>query len=630
MRILFISNVYPNPCQPTKGLFNRRLVEALARHHEVRVICPVSWTDRLKAGLRRRTAEPAAGAGAVQAFFPRFYYPPKILRTSYGEFLWRSVRGTVERLLGQWTPDAIVGYWAHPDGYVALRAARMIGVPAVVMAGGTDVLLLTDHPGRRRRIVDVLTGADGVVVVGAHLRKRLLELGLPDQRISIVPRGVDENHFHPGDRSEARRRLGIPADRRMLLWVGRMVPVKGLDVLLAACTLLRQRGLPFHLYLIGGGELESSIAKKVAADGLGKAVSLVGPVPPERLGDWYRAADLTVLPSRSEGVPNVLRESLACGTPFVASNVGGVSELTPENHDCLVPPGDVEALAQAIARHLDRKGAPPATNRNGTWDASAQSLIRVLEPLVERCQNPDRPWWTGGTLGRGGNVGGGGQILLAAKKRIRQALATCRMPSADSVYLTFDDGPHPEHTLRLLDTLAEHEVSATFFVIGRLVERYPDIVRRIAAEGHAVGNHSFFHARPSSISANQLMSEVRRANRLLEEILGVPPRVFRPPFGEVGGWKLWRLWNARMQVVLWSVDPKDYQCGSAAELSLRLAATPVNAGDIVLMHDRLPYAAEALPHWIAQVRARGLLFKTIGAAVPTQPRQELPMAPTVA
>src|SRR5579885_3755724 len=121
MRILFISNVYPNPWQPTKGLFNGRLVEALARHHDVRVLCPVSWTDRLKAALHRQTAESSAQTGAVECFFPRFYYPPKILRTSYGEFLWRSVRGTIDRLLREWTPDAVVGYWEERDGYVELR-----------------------------------------------------------------------------------------------------------------------------------------------------------------------------------------------------------------------------------------------------------------------------------------------------------------------------------------------------------------------------------------------------------------------------------------------------------------------------------------------------------------------------
>ena len=110
-----------------------------------------------------------------------------------------------------------------------------------------------------------------------------------------------------------------------------MVPVKGLDILLQSLALLRSRDLDCHLYLVGDGPLRKQLMVQANVLGLSTRITFVGPKLHEELPAWYRAADLTVLPSRSEGLPNVLRESLACGTPFVASNVGGIVEIADPN-----------------------------------------------------------------------------------------------------------------------------------------------------------------------------------------------------------------------------------------------------------------------------------------------------------
>jgi glycosyltransferase involved in cell wall biosynthesis len=162
-----------------------------------------------------------------------------------------------------------------------------------------------------------------------------------------------------------------------------MVPVKGLDVLLEACLRLKSRNLSFRLYLVGDGPLQERLEARVKANGLQEQVCFAGPVPHEQLADWYRAADLTVLPSRSEGVPNVLLESLACGTPFVASRVGGVAELAVNPELDLVPPEDPDALAAAIVRSLlsvrETEGAP---TRHFDWADSVASLEAVLRSVV--------------------------------------------------------------------------------------------------------------------------------------------------------------------------------------------------------------------------------------------------------
>jgi glycosyltransferase involved in cell wall biosynthesis len=394
MRLLLITNVFPTPLLATKGPFNLELVRALSREHEVRVICPIAWTDELQA---KRLGRPmpaqrhlsVEGAVGVEAYYPRYYFPPKVLRRAYGWFMWHSVRATVRKELSCFRPDAVVGYWAHPDGEVAVRAATLAGVPSAVMVGGSDVLLLTHETGRRAGILRVLDAANTVVAVSEDLREKLVALGVGADKIHVVPRGVDTTRFRPGDRAEARRRLGIAPGAPMLLWVGRIHRVKGLDVLIDACARLRSGNVPFHVYLVGEGPEREALRAQAAAAGLGDAVSFVGPVAHADLPDWYRAADVTVLPSRSEGVPNVLRESLACGTPFVASRVGGVSELADPS-SALVPPEDAGALSVALAAAIQRATAPDAGSRardaerpaSGSWADSAEALVRVLRPLT--------------------------------------------------------------------------------------------------------------------------------------------------------------------------------------------------------------------------------------------------------
>src|SRR5262249_35970521 len=159
--------------------------------------------------------------------------------------------------------------------------------------------------------------ADAVVTASEDLRTKVIELGVNPHKVQVVYRGVDQHVFVPGERGEARRRLGIAPELPTLVWVGRMVPVKGLDVLLEAAARLRDHGVDFRLHLVGDGPLRSSLEEQSRRRGLSEVISFKGRVDNHSLPDWYRAADLTVLPSRSEGVPNVLRESLACGTPFV-------------------------------------------------------------------------------------------------------------------------------------------------------------------------------------------------------------------------------------------------------------------------------------------------------------------------
>ena len=381
MRLLFYSNVFPTPVAPTKGTFNGQLVRALAVDHDIRVIAPVSWIDELVARQWKRRDI----VNGTVVLYPQFIYPPKIARSYFGWWLWHSTHATAERLFRGWRPDAVVAYWAHPDGEVAVRLARVLNVPSIVMVGGTDVNLLMNAGRRRSQILATLNVADAVVTVSRDLQATLLKAGIPSNSVHVIDRGVNSDKFSPGDRTEARRKLGLPISGSLVVWIGRMVEVKGLDVLLKACAELKKRGEVIGVQLVGDGQLRKSLEAQAAALGLVESeVRFVGSKPHDELPDWYRAADLFVLPSRSEGIPNVLRESLASGTPFVASRVGGIPELVDgiETLCALVPPGDPMALANALVTALRTIKAPTkALGNSSSWSDSASALTRLIETL---------------------------------------------------------------------------------------------------------------------------------------------------------------------------------------------------------------------------------------------------------
>lgn len=186
--------------------------------------------------------------------------------------------------------------------------------------------------------------------------------------------------------------------------------------------------------------------------------------------------------------------------------------------------------------------------------------------------------------------------------------ARCR-----AIALTFDDGPDPEHTPRVLDVLRDCNVKGTFFLVGHKVELYPDIVRRIAAEGHEIGHHSFWHGNPRETSSRQLLAEVRQTLDALERVLGFRPPLFRPPHGKLRATAMLGLIAMAQGIVLWSRDPRDYRAESSRELCDTLLSDPYVDGDIILLHDRIAHTPDALRAAIPAIQQRqpNLKFTTI-------------------
>ncbi len=350
MRILFISTTYPTPTRPRQGAFNQVLVHSLRHRNEVQVVAPIPWTQ---------WHEPRSPDVLEElVHHPIYFYPPKFLRAHYAAMYWQSIRRTIQQVGQDFKPDVVLGYFLHPDGYAANIAARHFGVASVVMSGGTDLRLLTKSASRKARIQQTLSQANRLIVVSRELAERAKSLGIQEAKIDVVYRGIDRNCFQPMRRDCARRHCQIPDEAVVILWVGRLEPVKNPALLLAAALRWQQRwNRRLQIKMIGDGALRRELIQRSWKLGLQDVFELLPPMNQQQLARYYNAANATVLTSRSEGIPNVLLESIACNTPLVATNVGGVAEIASPEIDYLVPSEDADSLAEAVIACVEQPSA---------------------------------------------------------------------------------------------------------------------------------------------------------------------------------------------------------------------------------------------------------------------------------
>lgn len=194
------------------------------------------------------------------------------------------------------------------------------------------------------------------------------------------------------------------------------------------------------------------------------------------------------------------------------------------------------------------------------------------------------------------------------------------------VALTFDDGPHAQNTPRLLELLARKNVKATFFVVGQCVQEYPEIARRIVAEGHEIGNHSWSHANFARLSDAAVKSQLERTDEAIAATAGVTTKLLRPPYGSLAArQRKWLQEDLGLKIILWSVDPNDWKRPGAATVTRRIVAGAA-PGAIILAHDIHSGTIDAMEATIDQLLARGFKLVTVSELLALE-RQATPPAP---
>lgn len=180
------------------------------------------------------------------------------------------------------------------------------------------------------------------------------------------------------------------------------------------------------------------------------------------------------------------------------------------------------------------------------------------------------------------------------------------------IALSFDDGPHPEQTLPLLEALRQLDVKATFFLQGAHAAQWPELVRETHAQGHQIANHAWSHASAKQVPTQVFVDEVERTQALLERIVGAPlPRDFRPPYGDITPAAFWQLARKGYRFVYWTVDSDDSTYRDAAVLRSNVAGLTVGNGDILLFHEDYAHTVTAIPAIVKGLRGAGLALRRI-------------------
>ncbi len=190
------------------------------------------------------------------------------------------------------------------------------------------------------------------------------------------------------------------------------------------------------------------------------------------------------------------------------------------------------------------------------------------------------------------------------------------LPRKKKIAITFDDGPHPVYTLKLLDGLAQRNVKATFFIIGESAERYPEVIKRIHDEGHLLGNHTYSHVQLTCISSTRAIEEIHKTNDILSSITGENVRYIRPPFG---------LYNKTLAAssdlvpVLWTVDPRDWSVLNTNSVVSHVVKK-VKENDVILLHDIFDTSVDAALQIIDSLLEQGYTFVTVDELMESNPK----------
>lgn len=386
-RILIITNLYPSSTEPVRGLYIKQLVDFLQSRYEVRVIAPVPWLPDWAARRWRPTvAVPREESiQGVRVYHPRYLAIPKILRFSHGLSFALCIRRTIRRKVSGYRFDLISVHWLFPDVFGTVLAAASMRVPIVAHALGCDVNDYLRYPLRRRMIRWALQRTSAVVAKSEEIAAKVRALGIGDSEVVAIHNGVNRELFRLRDKHAQRGSLMLPTGKKIILFIGNLAPEKGVTFMLQAVGQLHHRHKDIFLLIVGDGPLRRQVEEELERWGISDCTQLAGSVAHEEIPRYLNSADVLCLPSLREGCPNVVLESLASGTPVVASAVGAIPEMMARTRiGFTTQPGNVEGLATAMLQALS---LPDDIDRSFdwfSWDDNARAISDVFARKIEK------------------------------------------------------------------------------------------------------------------------------------------------------------------------------------------------------------------------------------------------------
>jgi len=402
MRILVLTSIYPSVSDTHAGIFIRTQIEHLvAAGCEANVICPVPYTpvvlsyfDRWKPYAEIPDFEETEFG---RVYRPRYFRPPgKWYRGIHCYSMYLGVYKIFRHLINTFKPDVIHAHTATPCGYTAYLLNKNYEIPLVCSLRGSEVNDYTGF-GRLSRFLTrkVIREVDQVLTVSRALKKTATNIQLPKTDIKVVYNGCDFEKFtfKPDNRSRIRNELGIPEKECTFIFVGRISKFKGVFELKDAFIQIFKKNPHVHLIYVGDGPERGDIENGRINSKVRKKIHFVGTVDNKNVHRYLSAADVFVLPTYMEGMPNVVLEAMACRLPVIASNVGGIPEAIKDcQNGLLIEPKDVTSLINSMEFMLDHKPEVKKMGQMGynvakkkfSWKQNSLQVIKSYKDVVSR------------------------------------------------------------------------------------------------------------------------------------------------------------------------------------------------------------------------------------------------------
>jgi teichuronic acid biosynthesis glycosyltransferase TuaC len=295
----------------------------------------------------------------------------------------RACLAAARPFLDRFQPDLILNYWLYPEGWAAVKYAREKKIPSLVCSVGSDLRRVEDS-WTKRETEWTVRNASHVLTVSRELREQAIRFGADANRTTAILNGCDTQVFYPRDRAAMRQQLGVNPQSELIVYVGNVIPTKGLFELMDAFSQLATRRPQAELVFIGRGQSLGALQAKATERGLGQRIRFTGVLSSAEVARWMGAANLFTLPSYSEGCPNVVIEALASGRANVATNVGGIPELIDQQLGVLVPPKDVSALENGLESALNKSWDEETIARRyaRSWQDAADDTWAICEKVL--------------------------------------------------------------------------------------------------------------------------------------------------------------------------------------------------------------------------------------------------------
>lgn len=401
--------MFPSTACPNHGRFIYHHVKALVEAGlDVRVLQPVPWAPWFLGDKPKwrdyRSTRSESGYKEVEVTRLSYPHPPSGRLTALGSItLMPSLTMTLLQVKRSFDFEIVHAHSVTPDGFAGVIGGRLVGVPVVVSARGSDI---HSYPFRNRLTKFTarfaITRCDHLVCVSSALARQAHDLVSSHAATTVIYNGVDTDRFAPlGLKAEFRRQLGLPESNVVLLSVGALASEKGIPELIEAFNVLSINRPGARLVVIGDGPLRAEIEELAVRLGCHERVALPGAVTDKEVAGYMQAADVLVHPSHAEGLPNVVLEAMACGLPVVASNVGGIPEVVvPDETGLLVPPQDAPALVRALEELLADNDLALAMGNAGRqrvmkrhcWKRNAREHLQLYREAIETRQGGRGQW----------------------------------------------------------------------------------------------------------------------------------------------------------------------------------------------------------------------------------------------